>query len=386
VRGAGSDPGAFAAPFATAIDDTMSQIVLSKVNKHYGSMQHAVKDIDLAIRDHEFVVLVGPSGCGKSTTLRMIAGLEEITSGEIRIGDRLVNHLPPRDRDVAMVFQNYALYQHMSVYDNLAFGLRNKKLPNAEIKAAIDRAAGILGLGELMDRKPRQLSGGQQQRVALGRCIVRNPKVFLFDEPLSNLDAKLRTQMRLEIKRLRVRVPTTSVFVTHDQVEAMTLGDRVVVMRDGRIQQCGTPLQVYGEPANRFVAGFIGAPSMNFFAATLHGDGDGLVVANVHLRARVAAKHAAALARWKDRNVILGVRPEHLRINAAEGERLGNAVVEVVDQLGSQIVLDARMGDLEVTVANVDPGSSLKPGDAITLSAAGEQLHYFDPDTDAAIR
>src|SRR5450755_441529 len=279
----------------------MSQIVLSKVNKHYGKMQHAVKDIDLTIHDKEFIVLVGPSGCGKSTTLRMIAGLEEITSGEIRIGDRLVNNLPPRDRDVAMVFQNYALYQHMTVYDNLAFGLRNKKVPKAEIKAAIDRAAGILGLGELMARKPRQLSGGQQQRVALGRCIVRNPKVFLFDEPLSNLDAKLRAQMRIEIKRLRVRVPTTSVFVTHDQVEAMTLGDRVVVMKDGRIQQCGTPLQVYGEPANKFVAGFIGAPSMNFLDVTIREKVGKFRVENSSLDLPVPASRTAALSAWRDK-------------------------------------------------------------------------------------
>ena len=242
----------------------MAEVVLSKVNKHYGQTQHAVKDVDLAIADQEFVALVGPSGCGKSTTLRMIAGLEDISAGEIRIGGRVVNDLPPKDRDVAMVFQNYALYQHMSVYDNLAFGLRNKKVAEDRIKEEIDRAVGILGLQELLARKPRQLSGGQQQRVALGRCIVRNPKVFLFDEPLSNLDAKLRSQMRVEIKRLRIRVPTTSVFVTHDQVEAMTLGDRVVVMKDGRIQQVGTPLEVYGNPANKFVAGFIGAPSMNF--------------------------------------------------------------------------------------------------------------------------
>jgi multiple sugar transport system ATP-binding protein len=230
----------------------MSEVVLSKVNKYYAETYHAVKDVDLAIADEEFVALVGPSGCGKSTTLRMIAGLEDISTGEIRIGDRVVNALPPRDRDVAMVFQNYALYQHMSVYDNLAFGLRNKKVPEDKIRQEIDRAVGILGLKELLQRKPRQLSGGQQQRVALGRCIVRNPRVFLFDEPLSNLDAKLRTQMRLEIKLLRTRVPTTSVFVTHDQVEAMTLGDRVVIMRDGRIQQIGTPLQVYGRPGPRW--------------------------------------------------------------------------------------------------------------------------------------
>src|SRR5215213_7657262 len=242
----------------------MAAISLSKLNKHYGSLFHAVKDVDLEIADKEFVALVGPSGCGKSTTLRMIAGLEDITSGDIRIGDRLVNNLPPRDRDIAMVFQNYALYQHMSVYDNLAFGLRNKRVPEADIKQAIDRAADMLSLGELLKRKPRQLSGGQQQRVALGRCIVRNPSVFLFDEPLSNLDAKLRAQMRIEIKRLHSQMPTTSVFVTHDQVEAMTLGDRIVVMKDGLVQQVGTPLELYRRPANRFVAGFIGSPAMNF--------------------------------------------------------------------------------------------------------------------------
>ncbi len=364
----------------------MSQIVLSRVNKHYGSMQHAVKDIDLTIREREFIVLVGPSGCGKSTTLRMIAGLEEITSGEIRIGDRLVNNLPPRDRDVAMVFQNYALYQHMTVYDNLAFGLRNKKVPKEEIKAAIDSAAAILGLGELMDRKPRQLSGGQQQRVALGRCIVRNPKVFLFDEPLSNLDAKLRAQMRIEIKRLRARVPTTSVFVTHDQIEAMTLGDRVVVMKEGRIQQCGTPLEVYGEPANKFVAGFIGAHSMNFFSVIPKSEGDDLFVANAHLRARVAVKHRAALAAWKDRTVLLGVRPEHLQVNAGQRESIGSAVVEVIEQLGSEIVLETRAGDVVITVAGVDPSSTLGPGDTISLSAPSERLHFFDPQTERAIR
>src|SRR6187397_3461742 len=248
----------------------MAAITLQKLNKHYGRVFHAVKDVDLEIADKEFVALVGPSGCGKSTTLRMIAGLEDISSGDIRIGGKVVNHLPPRDRDVAMVFQNYALYQHMSVYDNLAFGLRNKKVAEAEIKAAIDRAADILGLHELLQRRPKQLSGGQQQRVALGRCIVRNPQVFLFDEPLSNLDAKLRAQMRLELKELRQRVQTTSVFVTHDQVEAMTLGDRIVVMKDGVVQQVGTPLDLYRKPVNRFVAGFIGSPSMNFITLNVN--------------------------------------------------------------------------------------------------------------------
>ena len=241
----------------------MARIALEHVDKVYGGGVKALDDLNLEVKEGEFMVLVGPSGCGKSTILRILAGLEEVTAGEVVIGDTQVTDLPPKERDVAMVFQNYALYQHMNVYDNLAFGLRNKRVSEDRIKEAIDRAAGILGLNGLLARKPRELSGGQQQRVALGRCIVRNPKVFLFDEPLSNLDAKLRAQMRVEIKRLRVRVPTTSVFVTHDQVEAMTLGDRVVVMRDGSIQQVGTPLQVYGRPANRFVAGFIGAPAID---------------------------------------------------------------------------------------------------------------------------
>src|SRR6266852_294870 len=294
----------------------MSEVVLSKVNKYYGEIHHAVKDVDLAIADEEFVALVGPSGCGKSTTLRMIAGLEDISSGEIRIGGRVVNHLPPRDRDVAMVFQNYALYQHMSVYDNLAFGLRNKKVAEDKIKKEIDRAVGILGLNELLQRKPRQLSGGQQQRVALGRCIVRNPKVFLFDEPLSNLDAKLRTQMRLEIKRLRSRVPTTSIFVTHDQIEAMTLGDRIVVMKDGLVQQVGTPLEVYGNPANRFVAGFIGAPSMNFLNVKISEEGPSLFAETPFLRLALPRMSNRALASWLGRNVFMGVRPEHLSLGS----------------------------------------------------------------------
>jgi multiple sugar transport system ATP-binding protein len=364
----------------------MTDIVLSKLNKHYGGMHHAVKDIDLTIGDKEFVTLVGPSGCGKSTTLRMIAGLEEITSGEIRIAGKLVNHLPPRDRDVAMVFQNYALYQHMSVYDNLAFGLRNKKVPEPDIRKAIDAAAEILGLGALMQRKPRQLSGGQQQRVALGRCIVRNPKVFLFDEPLSNLDAKLRMQMRLEIKRLRARVPTTSVFVTHDQVEAMTLGDRVVVMKDGYIQQCGTPLQVYGEPANKFVAGFIGSPSMNFMEATILAAEGGLVAQTPQLRARVSEQHQAALVPWKDRTVILGVRPEHLLVNASDAISIGNAQIEVIEQLGSEIVLDTRVGESNLTISRVNPKWPLTEGESVRLSVPSEQLHFFDPKTERAIR
>jgi multiple sugar transport system ATP-binding protein len=364
----------------------MAEVVLSKVNKHYGELHHAVKDVDLAIADRELVALVGPSGCGKSTTLRMIAGLEDISSGEIRIGGRVVNALPPKDRDVAMVFQNYALYQHMSVYDNLAFGLRNKKRPEDDIKKEIDRAARILGLHELLRRKPRELSGGQQQRVALGRCIVRNPKVFLFDEPLSNLDAKLRAQMRVEIKRLRIRVPTTSVFVTHDQIEAMTLGDRVAVMKDGSIQQIGTPLEVYGNPANQFVAGFIGAPSMNFLEVTIGGDGAMLTAETPFLRVAVPAAQRPALGQWRGRRVTMGVRPEHLVLGNGAAPCSFDAGVEVLEQLGSEMLVETLAGDARLTVARVDPQARLAAGDKIRLSVEPERLHFFDPASQEAIR
>jgi multiple sugar transport system ATP-binding protein len=364
----------------------MAAIVLSKLNKHYGAVFHAVKDVDLAIADKEFVALVGPSGCGKSTTLRMIAGLEDISSGEIRIGERVVNHLPPRERDVAMVFQNYALYQHMSVYDNLAFGLRNKKMPESEIKAAIDRAAEMLGLHDLLKRKPRQLSGGQQQRVALGRCIVRNPLAFLFDEPLSNLDAKLRAQMRIEIKRLHAQLPTTSVFVTHDQVEAMTLGDRVVVMRDGRVQQAGTPLAVYGRPVNKFVAGFIGAPAMNFLDVTIRQEGGTLVAQSPAVKLAASEPSSRALEAWQGRRVIMGVRPEHLALGS-DGvlSRSFAAKVEVVEQLGSEILLETRVGEARVTVARVPPEAQIAAGDQVRLSVQPGRLHFFDPESEAAI-
>src|SRR4249920_2257685 len=250
----------------------MAQVVLKDLNKKFDEV-HAVKDVNLTIRDKEFMVFVGPSGCGKTTTLRMVAGLEEISSGEISIGDRVVNDLPPKDRDIAMVFQNYALYPHMTVYDNMAFGLKMRKFAKPEIEKRVKEAAEILGIQELLKRKPRQLSGGQRQRVAVGRAIVRHPQVFLFDEPLSNLDAKLRVQMRVELKRLHERLETTAIYVTHDQVEAMTLGTRVVVMKDGRVQQVGEPLELYGRPANKFVAGFIGSPAMNFVDVSISGDG-----------------------------------------------------------------------------------------------------------------
>jgi multiple sugar transport system ATP-binding protein len=359
----------------------MAAISINKLNKHYGSLFHAVKDVDLEIADKEFVALVGPSGCGKSTTLRMIAGLEDISGGEIRIGGRVVNHLPPRDRDVAMVFQNYALYQHMSVYDNLAFGLRNKRVAESEIKAAIGRAADILGLHELLQRKPKQLSGGQQQRVALGRCIVRNPQVFLFDEPLSNLDAKLRARMRIEIKRLHAQIPTTSVFVTHDQIEAMTLGDRVVIMRDGRVQQVGTPLEVYERPANKFVAGFIGAPAMNFVDVTVRGG----TVETSGLDISVSPAAARALQPYEGKPVVMGVRPEHLAVGEGAPGSSFKAHVEVVEQLGSEILLETRAGTDAFTVARVPADMKVSPGDEVPLSVQLGRLHFFDPQTELPI-
>src|SRR5215212_3963266 len=322
----------------------MAEVSLHKLNKKF-DLTHVVKDVDLEIRDKEFMVFVGPSGCGKTTTLRMIAGLEAITAGEIRIGNTVVNDVPPMDRDIAMVFQNYALYPHMSVASNLAFGLKMRKFEKAEIEKRINNAASILGIESLLQRKPRQLSGGQRQRVALGRAIVRDPKVFLFDEPLSNLDAKLRVQMRVELRKLHERLGTTAVYVTHDQVEAMTLGDRVVVMRDGWVQQVGEPMELYNSPANRFVAGFLGSPAMNFSGVRVQAeDGGGLWAVNDALRILVPASLTNRVGGYAGRELTLGIRPEDLRI-AAGGEADGltfDAVVEVVEKLGSEILLDLR--------------------------------------------
>jgi multiple sugar transport system ATP-binding protein len=364
----------------------MARVTLSGVGKTYGQVV-AVRDVDLEIADEEFVVLVGPSGCGKSTTLRMVAGLEEITSGTIAIGERVVNGLPPKDRDIAMVFQNYALYQHMTVYDNLAFGLRNRKVPEARIGQEIERAVEILGIRELLGRRPRQLSGGQQQRVALGRCIVRHPQVFLFDEPLSNLDAKLRAQMRIELKRLRERVATTSIYVTHDQVEAMTLGDRVVVMRDGWVQQVGTPLQIYTRPVSRFVAGFIGSPAMNFLDVAVEGKGDQVFVRGDGLRLQVPSERRNALARYAGHQVTLGVRPEHLAL--ADGSATEPSAVEgrieVTEQLGSELLADVQVGGASVMVSRIDPELRLSHGTPVRLAVNPSRLHFFDRESEAAI-
>ncbi len=362
----------------------MAQVVLEELTKKFDEVV-AVREMNLTIKDREFIVLVGPSGCGKSTTLRMIAGLEEITSGKIYIGDRLVNDLPPKDRDIAMVFQNYALYPHMTVYDNMAFGLRMRKFPKPEIDRRVREAALMLGIQDLLHRKPRQLSGGQRQRVAVGRAIVRHPQVFLFDEPLSNLDAKLRVQMRVELKRLHERLETTAIYVTHDQVEAMTLGDRVVVMKDGLVQQVGDPLSVYSKPRNKFVAGFIGSPAMNFLDCTVVGDGE-LAVEAPGLRIAVPPAQKAPLARYRGKTVTLGVRPEDIREATGDDPKqyCVDAVVEVVEPLGNEILLDVRVGQHPL-VARVPPTSRVRLHEQITLALNPERLHFFDVQTEQAI-
>ena len=363
----------------------MGQVVLKDINKFYDSV-HAVKDVNLQIRDKEFVVFVGPSGCGKTTTLRMIAGLEAISSGDVSIDGNVVNELAPMDRDIAMVFQNYALYPHMSVYDNMAFGLKMRKFDKPEIDKRVREAADILGIDDLLKRKPRQLSGGQRQRVALGRAIVRHPRVFLFDEPLSNLDAKLRVQMRVELKKLHLRLGTTAIYVTHDQVEAMTLGDRVVVMKDGVVQQVGEPLELYNQPANRFVAGFIGSPAMNFAAVTLSEADGSLVAGNSGLRIRLPEATGQRLRGHAGQEVTLGVRPEDLTVaGAADPDHLCfDAVIEVIEQLGSEILLDMKVGE-HVMVASVEPTVRVKVRDRLRIAMRPSRLHVFDAQTGAAI-
>ena len=363
----------------------MGQVVLKGINKFFDSV-HAVKDVNLQIRDKEFVVFVGPSGCGKTTTLRMIAGLEAISSGDISIDGNVVNQLAPMDRDIAMVFQNYALYPHMSVHDNMAFGLKMRKFERSEIDKRVQEAADILGIGELLKRKPRQLSGGQRQRVALGRAIVRHPRVFLFDEPLSNLDAKLRVQMRVELKKLHLRLGTTAIYVTHDQVEAMTLGDRVVVMRDGLVQQVGEPLELYNQPANRFVAGFIGSPAMNFATVKVTDTNGSLVAENSGLRIKLPDETASRPRGHIGQEVTLGVRPEDLTVaGTADPDHLCfDAVIEVVEQLGSEILLDMKVGE-NVMVASVEPTVRAKVRDKLRVAVRPNKIHVFDAKTEAAL-
>ena len=363
----------------------MAEVEFRDVRKSYGDTP-VIHGVSMTIRDGEFVVIVGPSGCGKSTLLRMVAGLEQITGGEIAIGGRVVNRLEPKDRDIAMVFQNYALYPHMSVFDNMAYGLKIRGMPKAEIRERVAEAARILELEDYLPRKPRQLSGGQRQRVAMGRAIVREPKAFLFDEPLSNLDAKLRVQMRVELKKLHTRLATTSVYVTHDQVEAMTLGDRVVVMKDGVVQQMGEPLELYDTPANRFVAGFIGSPAMNFAEVTIEREDDRLYAVNDVMRLRVADETAARLDRHGARKAVFGVRPENLHIAAAADpdDMVFDAAVEVIEQLGSASLLDVKAGSTTM-VAAVEPQRHTRIGDRIRLAVDASRVHFFVAATERVV-
>jgi multiple sugar transport system ATP-binding protein len=366
----------------------MAQVSLRNVVKRFDDTE-AVRGIDLDIADKEFVVLVGPSGCGKSTTLRMIAGLEEISAGEIAVDGEVVNDVPPKDRDMAMVFQNYALYPHMTVYENMSFGLRLKRYPKDEIARRVREAARILDITELLERKPRQLSGGQRQRVAMGRAIVRNPKVFLFDEPLSNLDAKLRVQMRTEIKRVHQKVRTTTVYVTHDQVEAMTLADRVVVMNGGRIEQIGAPNDLYHAPRTRFVAGFIGSPAMNFLPCRLE-EADGAL--RVRLNDEVAlpvppARAARYRAEVGRSGLTFGLRPEHLTEAKPNGEKqLGyiDAAIEVAEPLGMETLVFFRINGIDVC-GRVSPNAGAREGMRLRLAASLDHMHLIDDATGRVI-
>ena len=359
----------------------MATVTFDNVNKVYGEFQ-AVKDLNLEIGDGEFMVLVGPSGCGKTTSLRMIAGLEEISSGTLRIGDRVVNDIPPKDRDIAMVFQSYALYPHMSVRDNLAFGLKLRKVPKADIDRRVKEAAETIQLDKLLDRKPKELSGGQRQRVALGRAIVREPAVFLMDEPLSNLDAKLRVQTRAEIARLHQRLGTTMVYVTHDQIEAMTMGTRIAVMSEGILQQVGTPQVLYDTPINRFVAGFIGSPSMNFVEVTLEGSGESARLAGPGgWSIPLPDRYREAAGPIAGRTLVAGFRPEHLDIGQG-GPGLGTfqARADVVEYLGNEELLHVSAADRDI-VAIVDSSHRVRPGDILTFQLPLDKLHLFNGET-----
>src|SRR5687768_2813808 len=366
----------------------MAQVTLRKVVKMYDEVQ-AVRGIDLDITDKEFIVLVGPSGCGKSTTLRMIAGLEEISGGDIAIGGDVVNDVPPKDRDIAMVFQNYALYPHMTVAENMSFGLKLRKFPKAEIKARVDNAARILDITELLGRRPKQLSGGQRQRVAMGRAIVRNPKVFLFDEPLSNLDAKLRVQMRTEIKRVHQKVKTTTVYVTHDQVEAMTLADRVVVMNGGKIEQIGAPNDLYHNPKTRFVAGFIGSPAMNFLPAKLEANGSGLKLRlSDALAFPVPESRAARYRGLLGKDVLFGLRPEHItETRGHNGSAHGydfTVTLDVVEPMGMETMVFFKINGSEVC-GRVEPSAARGAGENMTLRANLDHMHLIDSATNLVV-
>ena len=366
----------------------MAGLILKNIMKVYSNGFVAVKDFNLEIADKEFIIFVGPSGCGKSTTLRMIAGLEEISSGECWIGDRLVNDVEPKDRDIAMVFQNYALYPHMSVYDNMAFGLKLRKVPKDEIDKSVHEAAKILDIEHLLDRKPKALSGGQRQRVAMGRAIVRNPKVFLMDEPLSNLDAKLRVQMRIEISKLHQRLGTTIIYVTHDQTEAMTLGTRIVVMKDGVIQQVASPNTLYSDPDNKFVAGFIGSPQMNLIDCDCEAEGDtvAMVFPDGQRITIPSDKGGAQLIDkgYVGKKVCFGFRPEDLKEADAAATNVLRSQVRVYELLGAEVFLYFDIADLSVT-ARVAPNTTARPGTEVAFTMDMDRIHFFDVDTEMNI-
>ena len=369
----------------------MASLSLKNVCKVYPNGFVAVKDFNLEIADQEFIIFVGPSGCGKSTTLRMIAGLEEISSGELWIGDKMVNDVEPKDRDIAMVFQNYALYPHMSVYDNMAFGLKLRKVPKAEIDKAVHEAAKILDIEHLLDRKPKALSGGQRQRVAMGRAIVRNPKVFLMDEPLSNLDAKLRVQMRVEISKLHQRLQTTIIYVTHDQTEAMTLGTRIVVLKDGIIQQVDTPQNLYNTPNNIFVAGFIGSPQMNLIDATVSQEGSQAVLKmSEEVTIKLPAEKSKKLIDegYVGKTVVVGIRPEDVKDDpefiAAHQDTKFKSTIRVYELLGAEVNLHYEIGDVTCT-AKVNPRTTARPGDEVEFAMDVARLHVFDKETEMVI-
>ncbi|MDD5540648.1 MAG: sn-glycerol-3-phosphate ABC transporter ATP-binding protein UgpC [Candidatus Marinimicrobia bacterium] len=362
----------------------MAQIILNHITKEFDKGIKIIHDLSLAVHNGEFLVLVGPSGCGKSTTLRMIAGLESATVGDIFIGDKRVNDIPPKDRDIAMVFQNYALYPHMTVFENLAFGLKLRKYPKNEIKQRVDEAAAILEIEDLLNRKPRQLSGGQRQRVALGRAIVRKPQVFLFDEPLSNLDAKLRLQMRTEIKKLHQKLKTTMVYVTHDQVEAMTMGDRIAVMKSGLIHQIDNPVNVYESPADLFVAGFIGSPSMNFIQVAI-GQNENIYADEGRIRINLPAEHSEKLKTYIGKNLIIGIRPESISMHPLDQTAAEiNLRLELCEPMGNETYLYLTTGRTNLVArSNLTPNE--KTGSVITMYIDLQHVHYFDPQTEKVI-
>jgi multiple sugar transport system ATP-binding protein len=366
----------------------MASVTYEHVTKRFGDVV-AVNDLNISINDREFLVFVGPSGCGKTTSLRMLAGLEEITEGNIYIGDRIVNDVPPKDRDIAMVFQSYALYPHMSVYDNMAFGLKLRRVPKAEIDRRVKEAAKRLGIESLLDRKPKQLSGGQRQRVAVGRAIVRNPAVFLMDEPLSNLDAKLRVQARAEISKLHMQLGTTFIYVTHDQTEAMTMGTRIAVMKDGILQQVDTPQSLYDRPDNVFVAGFIGSPSMNFFDGTLTGSDGEMYIDTGVFRVKIPPERQEPYKAYKGKQIIFGLRPENVHDPEYSPPGIHQAVVEskveVTELMGNEVLVYLNAKDKSF-VARVDPRSKMRVGNTVGVAFDMDRFHVFDKQTEKSVR